>query len=283
MTTADARTQTDPGDEPARADAPARFYRDGVEVLQAAGIPFLVGGGYALSHYTGVARQTKDLDVFVRPADAQGALEALGAAGYHTELTFPHWLGKAFSDRSFIDVIFSSGNGIARVDDEWFQHAPMGEVLGRSLWLCPPEEMIWSKSFVGERERYDGADVMHLLRARATTLNWQRLLRRFGRTWRVFLSHLVLFGFVYPGERARIPQWVMTELLRRLLDEEEQSQESESPDGERQLCQGTLLSREQYLADIEQFGYRDGRLQWDVQMTPADIDHWTSCIEGRRR
>ena len=52
-----------------------------------------------------------------------------------------------------------------------------------------------------ERERYDGADIAHLLRARADQLAWRRLLRRFGPHWRVLLGHLVLFGFVYPGER----------------------------------------------------------------------------------
>lgn len=257
-------------------DKPPPFYRDGIEVMHAAGVPFLVGGGYAMFHYTDVARPTKDLDVFVRPADAPAALQALAAAGYHTELTFPHWLGKAFADGCFIDVIFSSGNGLAVVDDEWFAHAPMGTVLGHSLPLCPVEEMVWSKSYIGERERYDGADVMHLLRACGATLDWSRLLWRFGRTWRVLLSHLVLFGFVYPGERAVIPPWVMDELLRRM------EQEKAAPQDD-QLCQGTLLSREQYLADIEQFGYRDGRLEEDVQMTPADIVHWTNAIEGRQR
>ena len=42
--------------------------------------------------------------------------------------------------------------------------------------LAPPEEMIWSKAFVCERERYDGADVNHLLRACGRQMDWQRLL-----------------------------------------------------------------------------------------------------------
>lgn len=43
--------------------------------------------------------------------------------------------------------------------------AAAGDVLGIPVQLCPPEEMLWSKSYVMERERYDGAEVMHLLRA----------------------------------------------------------------------------------------------------------------------
>src|SRR5437899_2514867 len=77
-----------------RPDAFA-FYRDALAVLQASGVPFLVGGAYAFAYYTGITRHTKDLDVFVRPADARAALRALARGGYRSELTFPHWLGKA--------------------------------------------------------------------------------------------------------------------------------------------------------------------------------------------
>ncbi len=64
--------------------------------------------------------------------------------------------------------------------------------------LAPPEEMIWSKSFVLERERYDGADVNHLLHACGESLDWERLLHRFDRYWEVLFSHLLLFQFAYP-------------------------------------------------------------------------------------
>ncbi|MDC8448805.1 MAG: hypothetical protein LV473_10645 [Nitrospira sp.] len=47
-------------------------------------------------------------------------------------------------------------------------------------------------------ERYDGADIAHLLHVRSEKLDWGWLLWRFDRQWRVLLSHLVLFGFVYP-------------------------------------------------------------------------------------
>ena len=76
--------------------------------------------------------------------------------------------------------------------------------------------MIWSKAFIQERERFDGADVIHLLRETGPSLDWPRLLMRFGDHWRVLLSHLILFGFVYPDKRQNVPAWVMDELMRRL-------------------------------------------------------------------
>src|SRR5207244_2638102 len=140
---------------------------------------------------------SKDLDIFVLPQDCSRALAVLSAAGFRTELTFSHWLGKVFNNGEFIDIIFSSGNGVCRVDEGWFKYSTPGLLFGIPVRFCPAEESIWSKSFVMERERYDGADVAHLLHACGSTLDWPRLLSRFGEDWPVLLSHIILFGFIY--------------------------------------------------------------------------------------
>lgn len=261
---------------PDMVDANAHvIYRRGLITLRDAQAPFLVGGSYALERYTRVVRDTKDFDIFVLPRDRDRALHVLAAAGYHTDLTYPHWLAKAFCGEDFIDVIFNSGNGCCQVDEEWFLHAVENMVLDVPVRLCPPEEMIWSKAFVTERERYDGADIAHILRACGEQLAWPRLLRRFDAHWRVLLSHLVLFGFIYPSERTKIPDWVMQKLLHRL-----QNELPGDPPAER-VCQGTLLSRTQYLADITRWGYLDSRLLPIGKMTQEEIDHWTAAIDEK--
>ncbi|GIV96404.1 MAG: hypothetical protein KatS3mg057_1061 [Herpetosiphonaceae bacterium] len=252
------------------------FYSTVLNLLNRSGIPYLVGGAYAFACYTGIVRHTKDIDIFVRPDDVIRTLHILDDAGYKTEFTFSHWLGKAYNGENFIDIIFGSGNGIAIVDDLWFEHAVPDTMMEIPVKLCPPEEIIWSKALIMERERYDGADVAHLLRAQAERIDWQRLLMRLGSFWRVLLSHLVLFGFIYPSERQRIPQWVMDELLERLR------KEMEMPSPQEKICQGTLISREQYLPDIEQLGYKDARLSLGT-MTQAQIANWTADIEEHER
>jgi hypothetical protein len=252
--------------------AAKEFYCHTLSVFEHARVPVLIGGAYAFGRYTGIERHTKDFDVFVRETHFATTLKALGAAGYATEKTFPHWLGKAHHGEFFVDVIFGSGNGIARVDNEWFEHAPDDHIFDVRVKLCPPEEMIWSKAFIQERERFDGADVAHLIKARGDVLNWPRLLRRFGSHWQVLLSHLVLFGFIYPSERERIPSWVMHELLRRL----EVTLSAPAPSG--RVCRGTVLSRQQYLFDIEQLGYEDMRTQPGNPMTADQIARWTAGI-----
>jgi hypothetical protein len=247
------------------------FYQDVLEELGSSDIPFLVGGAYALHHHTGIVRHTKDLDIFVRPADAPRVLDVLAAAGHHVEMTFTHWLGKAFSGDSFVDVIFSSGNGMCPVDDDWFAHAETVQVLGTSAPLCPAEEMIWQKAFIQERERFDGADINHLLRSCGRRLDWARLLTRFGEHYRVLLSHLILFGYVYPAEQDAIPRDVLRGLTERLL--------VEKPPDNNMLCRGPILSRQQYLMDTEGWGYRDARLPPIGRLTPEQITHWTAGIE----
>lgn len=250
------------------------FYREAIDVLERAGVPFLVGGAYAFALYTGIERHTKDFDLFIRPEDCEAGLRAFSEAGYQTELPFPHWLGKVYNGDAFVDLIYSSGNGVATVDPLWFRYAMAGTLFDRPVLAIPAEEMIWSKSYVLERERYDGADVLHLLLARGAVLDWRRLVARFGSHWRVLLSHLVLFGFTYPDERHVIPREVLDDLIARLAVERDE------PPPHAHICRGTLLSREQYLVDVEHWGYADGRELPTGPMSPQDISIWTDAIEA---
>lgn len=262
------------------APAPVReldshdFYSRVVSVLNQAGLPFLLGGGFAFEFHTGVGRTIKDLDIFVKRSDLGRVFEIAEAAGFRAELTFHHWLGKIFCGDQFIDVIFSSGNGLCQVDDVWFEHAARGIEFGLPVLFSPVEEMIWSKAFVMERERYDGSDVVHLLLKCGPRLDWHRLLRRFGPHWRVLLSHLILFGYIYPRDRLRIPAQVMRELLVRLHLEIDQ------PGSKGELCRGPLLSRMQYIVDVEEWGYKDGRLEPSGKMTPQETADWTAAGEA---
>src|SRR5713226_5686389 len=200
------------------------FYRHALGLLDDQNLGYLVGGAYAFARYTGIERHTKDFDIFIRRADFHWACKILERAGYETDLSFPHWLGKAFKGEHFIDLIFSAGNGVAAVDEVWFRYAVQARVLDIDVKLIPAEEMIWSKGLIMERERYDGADVAHVMHAVGEKLDWQRLIDRHGPHWRALYAHIILFGFIYPSHRSKIPKWVMEEMARRL------DAETRSPD-----------------------------------------------------
>jgi hypothetical protein len=244
-----------------------------MELMNDGGVPFLVGGAYAFARYTGIERHTKDFDVFIRREDFPKAKAVFHAAGYESDLTFPHWLGKAFKGEDFIDLIFSAGNGVARVDELWFDHAVDGEIFGVDVKLIPAEEMIWSKGLIMERERFDGADVAHVLHAVGDRLDWRRLIGRYDQHWRALYAHLVLFGYIYPSKRSNIPAWVMEELGGRVAAETRQADSTDN------ICFGTVISRQQYLTDIDKWGYQDARLQPLGNMSSEEIAHWTAGID----
>jgi hypothetical protein len=236
--------------EPHLSCSPERFYGLAIDRLLAARCRFLVGGAYALRVYTGICRETKDLDLFCTQSETTAILRELADLGFRTEITNPHWLAKAFCDDRYIDLIFSSGNGICTVDDSWYDFAPSGHVLGRDVRLVPPEEMVWSKVFIQERQRFDGADVLHLIRCMHETLDWNRLLERLDPHWEVLLAHLLNYRFVYPADHGAIPSWVMENLLTRAQEQTRVANPTHL------VCRGNLLSSEQYHVDFSRWGYR---------------------------
>ena len=259
------------------APATADFYRRALRVLVAAEIPFLVGGAFAHACFTGIRRSTKDLDLFIRRQDYDRIAALMHAEGWRTDLAYPHWLAKVHAGEDFIDLILNSGNGLTPLDDRWFEDNAWAHVLGVPVRVANMEDSMLSKAFIMERERYDGADVAHLLQANAERVDWPRLLERFGNHWRVLLAHLTLFGYIYPGERHRVPSWVMDHLMERLRQETAQA-----PAADGRVCAGTLLSREQYLHDVEQLGYTDGRLTPASTMSEAEVTAWTEAIPSRQ-
>ena len=254
-----------------------RFYRHALSILSEAEVPHMVGGAYAFARYTGIDRHTKDFDIFIRREDFRRAAWAFKRAGYHAELTFAHWLGKAYKGDDFVDLIFSAGNGVAEVDESWFEHAVRDRVFGVPVDLIPPEEMIWSKGLIMERERFDGADVAHVIRAMGDELDWRRVVDRFGPYWRALLAHLVLFGFIYPSDRSKVPAWVLDELTARMNDE------TRAGDAPEKVCFGTIISRQQYLKDVTDWAYADARLVHQT-MDEEEIEEWTAgiALDGAR-
>ncbi len=259
------KTELSPIENPTRE----AFYGKVMYLLQQKGFNFVVGGTRAMAvHIPHFRRSTKDLDLFLLKEDALRALEVLKAEGYHTNLKFPHWLGKVYGpEDACIDIIFASGNGFSNVDKMWFEHARSGIICGVPCQISPPEEMIWSKGFLMERERCDFTDVLLLIDHFGQDLDWERVAHRFGQRWRVLFALLILYTESFPGRFHKIPEiiWEATMLLV--------TQWRGQPGSD--LNYGTLLSRAQ-LNTIP--GVIDARLQPIGSLTPADIQRWTDDI-----
>lgn len=227
------------------------FYKEALEILHETGSRFMLGGAFAFFHYTGIYRDTKDLDIFCRAVDYPKILKHFAEKGYETQLTDVRWLAKIFKGQYFIDIIFSTTNNICKVDDTWFEHAVRARFVGVDVLLLPPEELIWCKSYVQNRERYDGADVNHMLLKKGKDLDWDRLLMRLEQHWHLLLAHLILFQFVYPSDfHDIIPKKVFDELIARANEQYDLPQPME------RVCRGTIIDNTQYEVDVKEWDYK---------------------------
>ncbi len=226
------------------------FYREALELLNKSGCPYLVGGGFALREYTGIMRETKDLDVFCKAGEYPRILKVFSEAGYETENSDARWLAKAIKGEHFVDLIFNNPGNFCPVDDTWFDYAVKGELFGVQVQYIPAEELIWSKAYVQNRERFDGADINHIILRYGDRLDWKRIMTRMEQHWHLLLAQLLNFQFVYPSERDIIPRWLFDELLNRAKEQ------FDVPAQVDKICRGPFFDQTQYGVDITEWDYK---------------------------
>jgi predicted nucleotidyltransferase len=182
---------------------------DTIAALDGADVEYLLMGGIA-SSCLGRERWTHDIDLFVRPAEALRALEALAEQGFETEETFPDWLFKAVKDGQLVDVIFRSAGDVT-VDDEMVQRAPTMSFMGRQVRTVPAEDLVVLKAIVAnEHSPRHWHDALAILAT--TDVDWEYLLRRARRGIRRVLS-LLLYA---QSNDLPVPTSVVRELWNRL-------------------------------------------------------------------
>ena len=206
------KTSSLPSDVPREQ---VELFRDVLEALTRDRVPYAVSGAFALRQHTGICRFTKDLDLFVTPSNCASALECLQGAGMECEVVDPVWLAKAHRDEHFVDIITGMSNGAITVEDSWIERAPLAVVYGMETRVLAPEELVASKIFVARRERFDGADIAHVIYGTHGSFDWKRELELVGEHWEMLLWNLVLFRYVYPAQSHYVPAEIWKELLRR--------------------------------------------------------------------
>jgi hypothetical protein len=201
-----------------------RVYSDAIASLRNAEIDFLVGGGFGLSIYTNRLRDTKDIDFFVRPNQTPRAVDALSSAGfvdYHATLPYDRgWIYRSTSNGYIVDIIFQMANRRATVDEGWFSHARQVVLKGELLKAVSPEELLWQKLYVLQRDRCDWPDILNLLSATGTQFDWEYLRERLGADVPLLLGVLNVFSWLSPDEAAglSLPEWARAALLPASAD-----------------------------------------------------------------
>jgi hypothetical protein len=264
-------------------DAERDVYKRALEALNAASVPYVVAGAYAIYEHTGIYRKTKDLDLFFQPAAVVPAARALRDAGFVTRLEDEHWLAKATCGEYFVDLIYGMGNGIAFIDQAWTEHSRPGILAATPVRIAPAEELIWHRLFISERHRHDMSDIVHLILCVGDGLDWKRLVGRVGEHWPLLLSQVLMFSYVYPGYRSNIPSWVPEHLLGLAREEFNRTEE------EADFTRGPMISRFSFTIDVREWGFSDPRSEQvrETRMTPevraiAEADVWDERGEERQ-
>jgi hypothetical protein len=221
-----------------------------LRLLEKRGVPFVVAGAFALRQHTGIWRDTKDLDLFLTAAHVPKAMVALEQQGFRCEICDPVWLAKARHDDYFVDMITGMSNGVITVDDSWIRRGVPAVVFGVETRVLGAEELIASKLFVMRRERFDGADVAHVLYGTAGRLDWDRMLALVGDHWQVLFWALVLFHYIYPTSGHFVPRAVWDTMLANF----HHSVTDPRPEAD---FRGSLIDENMFAIDVHEWGLAD--------------------------
>ena len=189
----------------------SRVLKETIEALEEQAISYALIGGIA-STTLGRPRWTHDIDVLVKPQDADRALEALDARSFRTEKTDMSWLYKGFKQDVMVDVIFRS-RGDIYLDEEMIERSVRGKFDGHSVRCISPEDLLIMKAVVhdevGPRHWHDALAIIA-----SGQIDWTYLQRRARRAPRRILSLLIYAH----SQDQNVPNEVIRELYREVYE-----------------------------------------------------------------
>ena len=242
---------------PVSSSTPPRFapeqeklFQEVLRLLNEKQVPYTVSGAFALQKHTGIWRDTKDLDLFVPAESMKQALAYLQEAGFECEICDPVWLAKARRGDYFVDLITGMSNAVIMVDASWVERSASDEILGVPTRVLAAEELLASKLFVLFRERYDGADMAHVIFASEGKLDWNRVLELVGEHWELLFTVVVMFHYIYPTSGDFVPKTVWEELIQRLQNE------LAKPSSKHDF-RGSLLDEKMFAIDVKEWGMQN--------------------------
>lgn len=161
------------------AEAPFEAIADALRVavptLRDAKVPFVLGGSFA-AWARGGPKPFNDLDLMIKPSDAERALRELEAAGMRTERPPEEWLVKAWHGEVLIDLIFNPAG--LEMTDEVLARAEMLPVFAIATPVMALEDMLQTKLLaLGERS-LDYSALLGIARSVREQVDWRALEAR---------------------------------------------------------------------------------------------------------
>ena len=190
---------------PASVDALIQTLKRSAAALQRDRIPHVVGGGIAC-WARGGPLVTSDLDLMVKPDDAERTLAALVEAGLREERPPEQWLLKAWDGDVLVDVIFEP-SGLEMTDDviargDWLS------VAGMWMNVMTLEDVLTTKLAALEEHALDYEKLVQVARSLREQVDWSAVRARadrspFVRAYFALLEDLKIIAPVGERESAR--------------------------------------------------------------------------------
>ncbi len=159
-----------------------------IESIEEKNIPYALIGGIAVKEL-GRPRVTHDIDIFVKPDDADQILELLQQKGFEIERRDPFWLYKAWKGDVLVDIIFRSCGDIY-FEEEVRSHVRRIPYYGKFINAISPEDFIVIKSAAHQEDNpHHWHDALAVLTQ--GNLDWDYLLKRSRHSPRRLLALLI--------------------------------------------------------------------------------------------
>ena len=159
-----------------------------LDTIEEKDIPYALIGGIAVKEL-GRPRVTHDIDIFVKPDDADYVLKILEDKGFEIEKRDPFWLYKAWKGNVLVDVIFRSCGDIY-FEEEVRSHVRRIPYQGRFINAISPEDFIVIKSAAHQEDNpHHWHDALAVLTQ--GNLDWEYLLKRSRHSPRRLLALLI--------------------------------------------------------------------------------------------
>jgi predicted nucleotidyltransferase len=190
------------------------IYRETIDTLERAGVPYVVGGGIAVAAY-GRKRATKDIDLYVKPEDTKRALDTLQDAGFEINpMEDVKWLAKGYKGGIPVDFILENIGGVVATD-ETIERGRHMCVSGCRMFIMSPEDLVFRKVLAMRCMRDDWYDCIAVLSNTYQTFDWNYFLRLVESFTERALS-FVLFVKTDWDHVIPVPPNVVSTLLKRM-------------------------------------------------------------------
>jgi predicted nucleotidyltransferase len=157
-------------------DAMLATLRKAAAALRDGGVPFMLGGGLA-AWARGGPESDHDLDLMVKPEDADEALDVLEAAGFRPERPPEAWLYKAWDANGvMVDLIFQPVG--LPVGDEALERAEELEVEAVGMRVMALEDVFVTKLLALDEQTLDYKGLVQMARPVREQVDWDEVRER---------------------------------------------------------------------------------------------------------